>query len=238
MKSFIVALTTLLSLSAFAGGKTVDASQDIDTLGGNEALINMASALNANNRSRIVQSRTVDRNLRFEFGVNYGGIAGGDSYVRSQLAGLSADFHINPKFSLGVRYNSYQNQLSSEGERVFSEARTAYQGGGRSYVIPDIDYALDSTMAVFNWFPIYGKINMFDTGIAQFDMYLLGGGGNMKLESGNTTAYTAGLGVGFWMGKHFTTHGELRWQGYKDQIITGSRDINTVIGSVSVGFLL
>jgi outer membrane immunogenic protein len=221
-----------------APAKRVDVEKDLDTLGGNDALLQKATALDPENRSRIVQKRIVDRENRLELGVNYGGVAGGDPYLKTQNIGAAADFHINPRWSLGLRYFDYGNDLTSEGSRMLTDARARYDQGGRTYVIPDIDYPIQSAMAVVDFYPIYGKTNLLDMAIAQFDMYMLAGGGQIQLSSGWTTTYTAGIGIGFWVGQHMTLRTELRYQNYKDQIITGSRTINAIVGTAGIGFML
>ena len=216
----------------------IDASQDIDTLGGNKALMDMATSLDPDNRTRIVQQRIVDRHNRFELGLNYGLVTGGDPYLQTQGLGASLDYHLTPRWSLGARYTSYGNQLSSEGQRVFDDARSRYAAGGSSYVIPDIDYPLQSAIATVNWYPIYGKINLMDWGISQFDIYMLGGGGQIQLSSGWTNMYTAGVGMGFWMTKHWAMRTEFRYQNYQDQIITGSRNIQDYMFNMGMGYIL
>ncbi|MFN7729712.1 MAG: outer membrane beta-barrel domain-containing protein [Bdellovibrio sp.] len=218
--------------------KKINVAQDVDTLGGNEALFQMASSMDPDNRARIVQSRLVDRYNRFELGVSYGGVAGGDAYMKTQSLGASIDFHFTPRWSLGVRYYDYGNDLTPEGRRSFEQAKAAYEAGGRSYQIPDIDYPLNSAMAILNWYPIYGKTNLMDWGIAQFDMYLLAGGGQIQMSSGSAPILTGGAGLGVWMTKHLSARAEIRYQNYKDQIITGSRNIDTVVGTFGLGFLL
>ena len=91
-------------------------------------------------------------------------------------------------------------------------------------------------MAVINWYPMYGKINLFDRGIAQFDLYLLGGAGVINLGTGSSTLYTGGAGVGFWWTQHFTTRLEARWQGYRD--LNNTRAINETVLGLTFGFLL
>lgn len=232
--SLLIAGLTLLASVSFARST----SSRLDTLGGNEKLVDMATSMDPGNRSRIVQNRIVDRHNTFEFGGSYGMVAGGDSYLRTQNLGASVDFHINPRISIGARYYDYGNQLTPEGQRVFQDARDAYNAGGRSYSIPDIDYPLHSMMGTVSWYPVYGKTNLLDWGIAQFDMYLIGGYGQIQLSSGSTNLAMAGTGIALWMTKHLSARAELRYQGYKDQIITGPRDINTVNMSVGLGILL
>lgn len=246
---FLVALTVLASLPALAGQTQRSApakrinTDDIDSLGGNRPLMDMAQALDPENRARIVQRRTVDRYNRLELGIAYGGIAGGDPYVRTQSLGVNADFHITPHWALGLRYNDYGNSLTPEGQRMYDEYRSDRAAGNLGSFV-DTDSPQRSGVAILEWYPIYGKINMFDSGIAQFDFYLLGGGGQMQLEKeGGVALMTAGAGIGFWVNNHFTIRGEARWQNYHDQVMqsggdTVSRNINGAIATLGVGFLL
>ncbi len=233
-KTHLILASLLISCTSFAKSTT----SRVDTLGGNQKLADMASAMDPKNETRIVQKRIVDRNTTLEIGVNYGAVAGGDSYLNTQSLGASLDFHINPRWSLGGRYYDHTSQLTPEGQRVFQDARQAYNAGGRSYAIPDIDYPLRSAVGIVTWYPIYGKTNLLDWGIAQFDLYILAGAGKVELSSGWTDLATAGTGVGFWMTRHISARAEIRYQRYQDKIITGSRDINTVAGSLGLGFLL
>lgn len=235
--TLIMSLTLATSMAMAQTKKRIDVSKDVDTLGGNRNLIEMAQAIDPENRSRIVQSRLVDRYNRFELGLSYSGVAGGDSYVTTQSLGAALDFHFTPRWSVGLRYNDYGNSLTPEGKRVFDEARADYAAGNTSR-IPDIDVPQQSAMAVINWYPMYGKTNLLDRGIAQFDMYLLAGGGQIELNSGWTTVMTAGGGVGIWMTQHFSARGEIRYQNYQDQIITGSRQIHGVVGTLGIGLML
>lgn len=239
MKNLITRSIVFTSLTLMASvGFAKSTASKLDTLGGNDKLVDMATSMDPGNRSRIVQKRIVDRNNTFEMGVNYGTVAGGDSYLKTQNLGASLDFHINPRFSIGARYYDYGNELTPEGRRVFEEARNAYNAGGRSYSIPDIDYPLRSAMGTVAWYPVYGKTNLLDWGIAQFDLYLVGGYGQIELSSGWTNLAMAGTGIGLWMTKHLSARAEVRYQSYQDKIITGPRDINAVNLSVGFGFLL
>lgn len=235
----LVILVSLSSALASAkSGKRIDFSKDVDHLGGNKALLEMAHAIDPENRARIVQKRAVDRYNRVELGVNYGSQFGGDAYVRTQNLGVSGDFHITPRWSIGARYYDYGNDLTAEGRRAFSEAEEAYSSGGRTYVIPDVDYALRSMMAVVNWYPIYGKTNLLDRSIAQFDLYFLAGGGQIELSSGWTSLATAGIGIGVWINNHLTTRAEIRTQGYQDEIISGPRRIQATTATIGLGWML
>jgi outer membrane beta-barrel protein len=217
--------------------KQINASEDIDTLGGNKELMEMAQKVRSTSRSRIVQERIVDRNHTLEFGLSYGSVFGGDAYQKTQSLGVAVDYLITPRWSLGARYYDFGNSLTNEGKRIFDEARTAYNAGGRATIV-DIDSPQNAAMAVVNWYPIYGKTSFLDMGITQFDVYLLAGGGNMTLTSGNTSLLTAGLGLGAWLSKHVSARAEIRYQKYEDQLVTGSRSLDTTVGSLGLGWIL
>lgn len=252
IKALTLSTLLLVSLSAAAAPKTVkkaapapqpqqakqiDFNKDVDGLGGNDALLEMAEKLNPESKSRIVQERIVDRHNRLEVGINYGGVMGGTTYLQTQNVGATLDFHFTPRWSIGARYYNYENKLTPEGQRAFDEARANYAAGNRATIV-DIDTPLNSKIAVINWYPVYGKINFFDKAIAQFDFYLLAGGGQIELESGSTGLATAGLGFGLWMTKHVSARAEIRYQAYKDQIVTGERDISSAAATVGLGWVL
>src|SRR5690606_17898815 len=122
----------------------------------------------------------------------------------------------------------HYNELTAEGKRVFNEARDS-AAVRDPYNHPAIDYPMSSTMGVISFYPLYGKLNLFDLTTAQFDVYVLGGYGETKLESGGAPTWTAGGGVGLWLSQHFASRFELRYQNYQDQIWSGPRDVDLVI---------
>jgi outer membrane beta-barrel protein len=240
--SLVILATVLVQGQAQAQGSStkkakINASEDIDSLGGNKELMEMAERLHPESRSRIVQDRIIDRRNRVEFGLGFGAIFGGDAYLDTRAFSAALDYHITPRWSVGLRYLDFTNNLNAEGDRVFNEAAKTYAAGGRAQAV-DIDYPLNATMAVVNWYPIYGKTSFLDIGVTQFDIYLLGGGGLINLDSGSTGIYTAGLGVGAWLSKHVTARAEVKWQRYNDELITGARTIDATMASLGLGWIL
>jgi outer membrane beta-barrel protein len=199
--------------------------------------VNKSRALDPDNKVRVVQKRKVDRNLRLELSGHYGLINGGDSYITSNNAGAQLEFHVTPRWSLGVRYDKYYSRLTREGSAAFEEAEAA-RAIGNNYRVPDLDYPVDSNLVTLSWYPIYGKLNLFDAAVTHFDIYFLGGAGKMNLESGSTNLTTVGGGLGFWFTQYFATRFELRHQGYEDKVYSGPRKMDTFILNISAGLLL
>lgn len=233
----LMATSALAASKNKAPAKQINATEDIDSLGGNKELMEMADKVKSTSRSRIVQERIVDRHNALELGLSYGNTFGGDAYLKTQSLGVSVDYHITPRWSLGVRYYDFGSSLTAEGKRVSDDARAAYAAGGRATYF-DIDTPQNATMAVINWYPIYGKTSFLDMGVTQFDLYLLAGGGSIQLSSGSAPIYVGGLGIGAWISKHFSVRAEARYQKYEDQLVTGSRNLDTVVGSLGIGYIL
>ncbi len=214
--------------------------QDLDSLADDSALIERARAMDPKNRVQIVQRRAVDRNIRLEVGGNYGYIGGGDSYLTSQNLGAYLDFHINPNWSLGFRYNNFINNLTSEASSVYSTAQQQQQTHGSGVQVPGIDSPENSEIATLCWYPVYGKMNFFNSWVPHFDLYTLIGYGKTQTMSGmNSDTLAGGIGIAVWLSQHFTSHLEVRYQSYQDSPFQdATRRENLVIGQISLGILL
>ncbi len=217
--------------------KSINVDQQMDQLGSNEEIIKKARALQPNNTMSIVQKRQVDRTNRFEIGASYGFIGNDDSYIESRNVGAMLEFHVTPRWSLGLRYNDYQNGLTSEGQKLYDIAKQNQQAG-LGYQAPAIDYPLRSYMAMLSWYPIYGKVSWFESAVSQFDFYLTAGAGQMALYSGNTTTYTGGIGMGVWVNSFLTTRLEARYQNYQDRVASTDRNVDSFVLQFGIGFML
>lgn len=237
-KSFSLAVAGLIAVLAMTSGAQAQVSKDLSGLGSNGDSRKRAARLENRSRVSLVQNRTVSRDMRFELGASFAPVAAGDSYLYTQYTGVNLDFHLNPKFSVGVRYAGATNQLTNEGQNQFNNAQAMKNSGNLDYRVPDIDQPVNSLMGVMNWYMTYGKINLFDMSIVQFDIYSLAGLGQVKLQSGSAMTWTAGGGIGFWLNQHLTTRFELRYQTYQDQVYSGPRDLNLVVANFGIGALL
>jgi outer membrane immunogenic protein len=240
MKRLALIVIALMTVNTWAK----DLTSEMDALGANKDLMKKAKAIDPDNQVRVVQNREVDRHYRLELGVNYGANAvGGDPYVSTSAIGGQLDFHITPRWSLGARYSSYQNKFTSEGTAVMDDADRRIKAGETGVRVPGYTWAKNSYLVVGDFYPVYGKLNLFDAAVAQFDMYLIGGAGQTALGTGSAPLYTAGAGVGFWLSKHVTSRFEGRWEGHTENVDYGSGDIrsrsmNEAVFQASIGFLL
>lgn len=212
---------------------TADIMEDFDKLGGNDVLMEKAKALEPDTQISVVQDRVVRRNNRFEFSPELTSVVGGDSYLDTRGVGLNVHYHINPHWSLGVKYSSLYNEFSPEGKNLINDSGLL----GKN-IVPEVDYPKDQTLATVAVYPIYGKLNMFNRGIAHFDVYALAGYGTLNLRSGTASTWTAGGGLGFWISQHFTTRFEMRYQTYDTQRSTGTSAMDLSVVSMQMGYLL
>lgn len=240
MKRLILTILLATSMAAFAKGKNADLDSDLDALGGNKDLMERANAIDPKNTTRVVQKREVDRDMRLELGLNYGIVAGGDPYVNTNNLGGQLDFHLDPHWSIGGRYYQSGNSLNAEGNKQFDQYNNLRAANpGANIPRPDIDYAKNTWLGTVAFYPFYGKLNLADLAITQFDVYFLAGYGQISLDQGTVPTYTGGIGLAFWLNQHFSMRMEARYQGYKDNFDDGSsRQMDLTVLTLGFGFLL
>lgn len=235
----LAAVSSMSISSAMAADADTTSTQssgllkDFDTLGGNDVLLEKAQALNPEAQIRIVQDRVVTRRSRVEIAPEFSSVLGGDAYNRTSNIGLNTHYHFTPQWSLGLKYNYSFNTLRPEGENLLTDV--SVDGKAR---IPDIDFPKQQASLTLNWYPIYGKMNLYELGVVHFDVYALAGAGQVELKSGWTTSYTGGAGIGLWVSQHLSTRFELRYEGYTAKRFTGDTQMNTTIAGIQVGYLL
>jgi len=240
MKRLLLTLTLLFTVSAMAANEADSTDAEFDSLGGNKIFLEKAKALQPEQNVSIVQNRTVSLNNRVEFAPEFSGTFGGDTYSRTKSLGLNALFHFNPRWAIGAKYNMSFNNLTQEGEALVDKAYAEFQENPENPTkgFPELDYPKTEMMALVNYAPIYGKLNLFDKGIAHFDFYLVGGYGQVQLYSGPTSTYTAGGGLGFWVSQHFSTKLEMRYQNYTAKYFETQKKMDLAVASVQMGWLL
>jgi outer membrane beta-barrel protein len=233
-------LFSVVAMAAESAPPTAPAEPDFDSLGGNSILLERARALQPEKEVSIVQTRTVNRRHRWEFSPEAGTVMGGQTYTRTKSLGMNVDYHFNPYFSVGVKYTYDFNDLTREGNALVDAAYADYQAhpGHPTVPYPQLDYVKDEIFALADWYALYGKLNWFDREVVHFDIYTVGGIGQVRLNSGPASSYTAGLGVGLWLSQHFTSRFEMRYQTYTAQYYTGPKQLDLAVGSFQMGWLL
>jgi len=238
MKSLLsFALIILVGIDSFADQS---GEEIFDSLGGNRSLLEKVKALNPELSSSVVQNRFVSRENRFEIAPEWGVALGGDTYVRTQNLGLNAYYHLNPHFSVSVKYQQAFNRLTPEGHAMVQSAYNQYlqNPAAPEGLMPELNYILNQQLAAVQWYPLYGKMSWLGKSVTQFDVYLNAGLGSMQLLRGTTQTSQLGGGIGLWISPRVSLRGEIFWQGYEAQYLTGPRDMNLTQMSVQMGWLL
>jgi outer membrane immunogenic protein len=213
---------------------------DFDSLGGNQIIIERARALQPQAELKIVQERTVNRRHRFELSPEFSGTFGGDTYNRTRSVGLNLNYHIVPTWSVGLKYNYAFNDLTNEGRDMARRANEDYEKNPSApdAAYPEINYPKSETMALVNWYPVYGKMSWLEKKVTQFDFYMIGGYGTISLRSGDTSTYTMGLGLGLWLSQSISSRLEIRHQKYQAKYSDGTKDMDLAVASAQIGWLL
>jgi len=243
MKKLILIALMFVSAAALAANPETKADStdaEFDSLGGNKIFLEKAKALEPEEKVSIVQNRTVSLQHRVEIAPEFSGTFGGDTYTRTQSIGLNAFYHFNSRWAVGAKYNYSFNSLTPEGKNYMDSAIADYQKNPNNPTAPypQLDYPKSEMMALVNWSPVYGKMNLLDKGVAHFDFYLLGGYGQVQLYSGSAPTYTAGGGLGFWINQHFSTRIEMRYQNYTAKYFDTEKSLDLAVASVQMGWLL
>lgn len=225
MKLFKLLFASTLLVTTMA---QADILEDMDSLGGNDVLLEKANALQPDKQVSVVQNRIVDRRFRHEFSPELNYVVGGDAYVQTTNVGLSYNFHITPKFSVGAKYFYSFNELKDEGQNVIDN----------SGYIPDMDWPKHTYLGMLSYYPFYGKFKFFGNNVVHFDFYMTGGAGQVVLKSGSTMTYAGGGGIGLWLSKHLTSRFEVLYQRYNSARLTGDKTMNVVSLGLSVGYML
>ena len=215
--------------------------KDLRSLGGNDVLFKKAKVLTPEKKITIVQSRITDRTLRHEFNFEASHTLGGDALLNTGRFGLNYQFHIMPYLSVGLKGHVSFNKLSSEGDTFVQRALDVYNRFDQlEPLIPDIDYEKYGSYLVVNWYPIYGKFNLYDLGIGHYDVYLLAGGGGVWLRRNTAMSMLLGGGFSFWLANRFSLRLESRYETYKVSRLstTQAQRLHITTLSLSIGYIL
>jgi len=169
-----------------------------------------------------VQRMSVLRTGRFELTPSFA-TTFNDPYVSHPSVGVALNYWITNVLAVGVNLLWYEG-LSSESELNFSIRRSA------RLAVPITEYQL-GTYLNFTYVPVYGKFELFNDAIVQWDAYLVGGVGMLRtrpiavidpavrsFDYDWHVAMNAGLGLRVFVTKWLSVFGELRDYLYMERL--------------------
>jgi outer membrane beta-barrel protein len=150
-----------------------------------------------------------------------------DSHLDVKQAALSYRYHLNSKWSFGLRYNRYTNKLTTTGEKLLENQQ----------IVPDQDFAYNSQEIFATYNTIYGKLRWSSDTVVYFDQYISLGAGQLELASGDVNHGLADLGLAFWIGNHFSMRVGVKNEFYNQEKRTGSEFTHNAMGYMEIGYL-
>lgn len=150
-----------------------------------------------------------------------------DSHLDVKQAALSYRYHLNSKWSFGLRYNRYTNELTSAGQKLLDDKQ----------IVPDQDFAYNSQEIFATYNTIYGKLRWSADTVVYFDQYISLGAGQIELASGKTNHGMLDLGLAFWLGKNASMRVGLKNEFYNQQQLSGERFMHNAMGYLEIGYL-
>jgi outer membrane beta-barrel protein len=169
-----------------------------------------------------VQRMYVLRTGRFELSPAYSQTFN-DQYVSHPALAAGLNYWITNVLAVGANFLWYQG-LETDSDLNFSIRRSA------RLAVPVTEYQLGAHLN-FTYVPIYGKFEMFNDSIFQWDGYLVGGVGVLRtrpvpvidpavrtFDFGWRVAFNAGIGLRVFVTRWLTVFGELRDYLYMEKL--------------------
>lgn len=175
----------------------------------------------------IVNTRYSSLTNRHEVGVQGSHNFTADSHLDVKQISGSYRYHLNSKWSFGLRYNYYTNELTSAGQRLLDDKQ----------IIPDQDFAYNSQEIFATYNTIYGKLRWSQETVVYFDQYFSLGAGQIELASGKTNHALLDIGLAFWLKKHGSMRVGVRNEVYSQAQTAGDVLKHNAMGYIEMGWL-
>ncbi len=150
-----------------------------------------------------------------------------DSHLDVKQSALTYRYHLNSRWSFGLRYNYYTNKLTTTGEKLLQDRQ----------IVPDQDFAYNSQEIFATFNTIYGKLRWSSDTVVYFDQYISLGGGQIELASGKTNHGLLDLGLAFWVGQNFSLRTGLKNEFYNQNQLNGTQFMHNAMGYMEIGYL-
>lgn len=185
------------------------------------------SPLISNDKLYIVNSRYSSLDKRHEVSFSGANDFASEGHLLTRQVFLTYQFHLNSKWSFGLRKTNYYNELSNAGKVLFENKS----------ILADNDFALNSLEAFTSYNTIYGKIRFSKDSVVYFDQYISLGFGKVDLSSGSQNLLSADLGLAFWIGKNYSFKTGLKNEFYTQRQLLGDNETHNAMGYISFGYL-
>lgn len=221
MNKYKIILAFAVSLNAYSVEKIED---KLDKL---RIPSDRVTPLVSKDKLYVVNQRYSTLKNRHEISILGGNDFAAEGHLLTRQLGLSYQYHLNSKWSFGLRRTSYFNELSEAGKTLFENQS----------ILSDTDFALSNTELFTSYNTVYGKVRFAKDNVLYFDQYVSLGLGKVDLKSGNQNMASIDLGLSFWIGKNFSFKTGLRNELYNQRQLMGEKSIHNAIGYLSFGYL-
>lgn len=215
---------TIIGFSTFAVANT-DLSNKLDEL---RVPDDKVSPVVTEDKLYIVNKRYSSLVNRHELSFSGGKNMNPVSHIDNKLTSWLYRYHINSNFQVGLRYNTYYNDLTSSGKTLYKEEA----------LLPDTDFAFKSTSAFLGINTFYGKMRLTDKSVIYFDQFVSLGYGEVDLaENGLQKMINLDAGFSFWMGKKMSLRFGLNNEFYSQRRRSGLTNVHNMMGYFELGYL-
>ncbi|MBN1655529.1 MAG: outer membrane beta-barrel domain-containing protein [Deltaproteobacteria bacterium] len=161
------------------------------------------------------------RYLRFELAPSIA-LTMNDQYISHNAPAVALNFWVTNVLAVGANFLWYQG-FENQSDLTFHVGRSTRLG------VPITEYQLGAHLN-FTYVPIYGKFQMFNEYIFQWDSYLVGGVGlmrtrpypvvdpNRNFDFGFRVAFNVGIGIRVFITRYLTAFLELRDYMYLERL--------------------
>ncbi len=150
-----------------------------------------------------------------------------EGHLRVRQAALSYRYHLNDRWSFGLRYVRHSNKLSKDGDFLLSQQK----------IVPDTDYALNAQELFASYNTIYGKLRWSERRVVYFDQYISLGGGQIELASDRTQHAFVDLGFVFWPSRWGSLRVGIKNEMYEQIKRSGENFRYNAVGYLEFGYL-
>lgn len=215
---------TLIGFSTFAVANT-DLTNKLDEL---RVPDDKVSPVVTEDKLYIVNKRYSSLVNRHELSFSGGKNMNSVSHIDNKLTSWLYRYHINSNFQVGLRYNTYYNDLTSSGKTLYKEEA----------LLPDTDFAFKSTSAFLGINTFYGKMRLTEKSVIYFDQFVSLGYGEVDLaENGLQKMINLDAGFSFWMGKKMSLRFGLNNEFYSQRRRSGLTNVHNMMGYFELGYL-